>query len=35
LNERAAIFYRERGFVASPFDPLVLLLALDHVRSRM
>jgi GNAT superfamily N-acetyltransferase len=35
LNERAAAFYRERGFVASPFDPLVPLLALDHVRSRM
>jgi len=31
LNERAAAFYRERGFVASPFDPLVLFLALGHV----
>ena len=35
LHERAATFYRGRGFVASPFDPLVLLLALDHVRTRM
>ncbi|MDL2269860.1 GNAT family N-acetyltransferase [Desulfosarcina sp. OttesenSCG-928-G17] len=32
LNEKAATFYRERGFAASPFDPLVLFLALDHVR---
>jgi GNAT superfamily N-acetyltransferase len=35
LNKKAAAFYRERGFVVSPFDPLVLLLALDHVRTRM
>lgn len=34
LNERAASFYQRRGFAASPFDPLVLLLALDHVRNR-
>lgn len=32
LHERAAAFYRARGFVASPFDPLVLFLGLDHVR---
>jgi Acetyltransferase (GNAT) family. len=32
LHEKAATFYRERGFAASPFDPLVLFLALDHVR---
>jgi GNAT superfamily N-acetyltransferase len=32
LHERAAGFYRARGFVASPFDPLVLFLGLDHVR---
>lgn len=32
LNEKAAAFYRERGFATSPFDPLVLFLALDHVR---
>ncbi|MDL2272706.1 GNAT family N-acetyltransferase [Desulfovibrio sp. OttesenSCG-928-I05] len=32
LHEKAAVFYRDRGFVASPFDPLVLFLALDHVR---
>ena len=31
LNERAAAFYRERGFVASPFDPLVLFLALSSL----
>ena len=35
LNERTAAFYRGRGFVAAPFDPLVLFLALDHVRTRM
>ena len=35
LNEKAAAFYRERGFTASPFDPLVLLLALDLTRTRM
>lgn len=34
LSERAAVFYRERGFVASPFDPLVLFLTLDHARNR-
>jgi GNAT superfamily N-acetyltransferase len=33
LNERAASFYRGRGFTASPFDPLVLFLALDHARN--
>ena len=32
LHEKAASFYRERGFAASPFDPLALFLALDHVR---
>ena len=32
LNERAIDFYRNRGFVVSPFDPLVLLLALIHVK---
>ena len=32
LHERAAVFYRERGFAASPFDPLVFFLALDQVR---
>ncbi len=32
LHERAAAFYRARGFAVSPFDPLVLILALDHVR---
>ena len=31
LNERAATFYRERGFVASPFDPLALFLALSNL----
>ena len=32
LHERAAAFYRVRGFAVSPFEPLVLFLALDHVR---
>ena len=32
LHERAAMFYRARGFTVSPFDPLVLFLALDHAR---
>lgn len=32
LNDKAAAFYRERGFAPSPFDPLVLFLGLDHVR---
>ena len=35
LNDRAASFYRERGFVFSPFDPLVLFLALDVVRNQI
>lgn len=35
LNERAASFYRGRGFTASPFDPLVLFLALNHIRNRL
>lgn len=35
LNEKAAAFYRERGFTASPFDPLVLFLALDHIKHRL
>ena len=35
LNEKAAAFYRERGFAASPFDPLVLFLVLNHVRNRL
>lgn len=33
LNERAASFYKERGFVVSSFDSLVLFLALDLVRN--
>lgn len=32
LNDRAASFYRKRGFVVSPFDPLVHFLALDFVK---
>lgn len=32
LHEKAAAFYRGRGFAVSPFDPLVLFLALDHAR---
>ena len=32
LNEKAATFYRERGFAVSPFDPHVLFLALDRIR---
>ncbi len=32
LNENAAAFYQARGLTASPFDPLVLFLALDPVR---
>ena len=35
LSERAASFYQRRGFTASPFDPLVLYLALEHVRIRL
>jgi len=35
LSDRAASFYRRRGFTASPFDPRVLYLALDHVRTRL
>lgn len=35
LTEQAASFYRGRGFTASPFDPLVLFLALKHVRNRL
>jgi GNAT superfamily N-acetyltransferase len=35
LNEKAATFYRKCGFAASPFEPLVLFLALDHVRNRL
>ena len=31
LHERAATFYRKRGFAVSPFDPLVLFLALNDV----
>lgn len=34
LSDKAASFYRERGFVPSPFNPLVLFLALDFVRIR-
>jgi ribosomal protein S18 acetylase RimI-like enzyme len=34
LNEKAAAFYRKCGFAPSPFDPLVLLLALEYVRNR-
>ncbi|WP_245576330.1 GNAT family N-acetyltransferase [Desulfovibrio cuneatus] len=33
LHERAASFYLNRGFIVSPFDPLVLLLNLDHARA--
>ena len=33
LNVKAAAFYRKRGFTVSPFDPLVLLLALDRAES--
>lgn len=33
LNDKADGFYRERGFMASLFDPLVLFLPLDHVRN--
>ena len=32
LHEKAAAFYRARGFAVSPFDRLVLFLGLDHVR---
>ena len=32
LQEQAAAFYQARGFAASPFDPLVFFLGLDHVR---
>lgn len=35
LDEQAASFYRRRGFTASPFDPLVLFLALNHVGIRL
>jgi GNAT superfamily N-acetyltransferase len=34
LHEKAASFYRERGFIASPFDQLVFFLGLDHIRTR-
>lgn len=34
LSDKASSFYRERGFVPSPFDLLVLFLALDFVRNR-
>jgi len=30
LNQRAASFYQNLGFLPSPFDPLVLLLPLRH-----
>lgn len=32
LDEKAAGFYRHNGFLASPFDPLVLMLPLDTAR---
>ena len=32
LHEKAAAFYRARGFAVSPFAPLVLFLGLDHAR---
>jgi hypothetical protein len=35
LSEQAASFYRRRGFTASPFDPLVLFLTLNHVGIRL
>ncbi|MDR2605302.1 MAG: GNAT family N-acetyltransferase [Desulfovibrio sp.] len=35
LNEKAASFYRTRGFAVSPLDSLILLLALDHVGNRL
>ncbi len=34
LSDRAATFYRARGFVPSPFDPRVLFLGLNFVRNR-
>lgn len=34
LHGKAAVFYRNRGFIPSPFDPLVLFLALEHVKNR-
>lgn len=35
LHERAASFYRKRGFAASPFAPLVLFLPLEHVKAAL
>lgn len=32
LDEEAAAFYRHHGLVASPMDPLVLMLPLDSAR---
>ena len=32
LDEEAAAFYRHNGFMASPMDPLVLVLPLDSAR---
>ena len=32
LDETAAAFYRHNGFLASPIDPLVLMLPLDTAR---
>ena len=33
LHERAATFYCKRGFVVSPFDPLILYLVLNNAYS--
>lgn len=35
LDEDAAGFYRHNGFLASPVDPLVLMLPLDSVRKAL
>jgi GNAT superfamily N-acetyltransferase len=35
LDEPAAAFYRHNGFLASPMDPLVLMLPLDTARKAM
>ena len=35
LSEQAASFYRRRGFTASPFDPRILFLTLNHVGIRL
>ncbi len=35
LDEEAAAFYRRHGFLASPMDPLVLMMPLATVRAAM